>query len=116
MPPYLLDTNPPKTRRNTAISLCGFMAAIPRAFSRKSSGIGGVKLLRALDESPSVFHMNEGHAAFLPELIRERMAAGDDFDAALSATREECIFTTHTPVLPGMIASPQPHELCAQSI
>ena len=40
-------------------------------------GIGGVRLLRALGVQPSVFHMNEGHAAFLTlELIREKMAAG----------------------------------------
>jgi len=49
-----------------------------------------------------VFHMNEGHAAFLAlELIREKMAYGADFDAALEATREQCIFTTHTPVPAG---------------
>ena len=40
-------------------------------------GIGGVRLLRALGVQPSVFHMNEGHAAFLTlELVREKMAAG----------------------------------------
>src|SRR5690606_7755986 len=50
----------------------------------------------------SVFHMNEGHAAFLVfELVRERMAAGMTFEAALEATRKECVFTTHTPVEAG---------------
>ena len=50
--------------------------------------------------------MNEGHAAFLAlELIRERMTAGDDFDAALSATREESIFTTILQYRPDMIDS-----------
>ena len=92
-----------KTRLNTAISRCVFMAAIASRIQQEILlGIGGVKLLRALGETPSVFHMNEGHAAFLAlELIRERMTAGDDFDAALSATREESIFTTHTPVPAG---------------
>src|SRR5512136_1138921 len=62
-------------------------------------GIGGVRLLRALGVQPSVFHMNEGHAAFLTlELIREKMAAGTSFPDALSQTQAECIFTTHTPV------------------
>ncbi len=43
-------------------------------------GIGGVRLLRALGVEPSVFHMNEGHAAFLTlELIREKMAAGENY-------------------------------------
>jgi len=65
-------------------------------------GVGGVRLLRALGIQPSVFHMNEGHAAFLTmELIREKMAEGLSFAEALAATRAECIFTTHTPVEAG---------------
>ena len=51
-------------------------------------GIGGVRLLRTLGVQPSVFHMNEGHAAFLTlELIREKMAAGQNLADALAATR-----------------------------
>src|SRR5439155_16497326 len=65
-------------------------------------GVGGVRLLRALGVQPGVFHMNEGHAAFLVlELIREKLAAGNSFPRALAATRQECIFTTHTPVEAG---------------
>jgi starch phosphorylase len=65
-------------------------------------GIGGVRLLRKLGVQPSVFHMNEGHAAFLTlELIREKMAAGKNFPDALAATKAQCIFTTHTPVEAG---------------
>lgn len=65
-------------------------------------GVGGVRFLRALGLQPSVFHMNEGHAAFLIlELMRERLAAGMSFDEALTATRQECVFTTHTPVEAG---------------
>ena len=65
-------------------------------------GIGGVRLLRTLGVQPSVFHMNEGHAAFLTlELIREKMAAGQKFADALAATKAQCIFTTHTPVEAG---------------
>lgn len=65
-------------------------------------GVGGVRLLRALGLQPSVYHMNEGHAAFLIlELVRERLAGGMSFDEALAATREECVFTTHTPVEAG---------------
>jgi len=65
-------------------------------------GVGGVKLLRALGLQPSVFHMNEGHAAFLVlELIREKLAQGKKFAVALAETRTECIFTTHTPVEAG---------------
>ena len=65
-------------------------------------GVGGVRLLRSLGVQPSVFHMNEGHAAFLTlELIRERMAAGKSFADALAETRGQCLFTTHTPVEAG---------------
>lgn len=65
-------------------------------------GVGGVRLLRKLGITPLVFHMNEGHAAFLTfELMREKIAAGKSFKDALMATREECLFTTHTPVEAG---------------
>ncbi len=65
-------------------------------------GIGGVRLLRALGYQPSTFHMNEGHAAFLTlELAREKMAEGKSLKEALEATKQECIFTTHTPVEAG---------------
>jgi starch phosphorylase len=65
-------------------------------------GVGGVRLLRKIGIQPSVFHMNEGHAAFLIlELMRERIAAGAAFDDAFAATRRECVFTTHTPVEAG---------------
>jgi starch phosphorylase len=65
-------------------------------------GIGGIRLLRALGIKPSVFHMNEGHAAFLAlELVRENQGAGMEFHAALAAARKQCHFTTHTPVEAG---------------
>lgn len=65
-------------------------------------GIGGVKLMRALGIDVSVYHMNEGHAAFLAlELIREGIAAGKDFATAQKECVEKCIFTTHTPVEAG---------------
>jgi starch phosphorylase len=62
-------------------------------------GVGGLRLLRTLGFDPSVFHLNEGHPAFLSlELIREKMAAGLTFESAVEETRAECVFTTHTPV------------------
>jgi len=65
-------------------------------------GIGGVRLLRALGVQPSVFHMNEGHAAFLTlELVREKLASGLALPDAMAKTKEQCIFTTHTPVEAG---------------
>ena len=66
-------------------------------------GIGGVRALRALDIDPQVFHTNEGHAGFLSlERIREHVAAGMAFDAAVEAVRAGGVFTTHTPVPAGI--------------
>ncbi len=65
-------------------------------------GIGGVRALRALGLAPAVWHLNEGHAAFLIlELLREHLAAGLPFNAAQEAVAAECVFTTHTPVAAG---------------
>jgi starch phosphorylase len=66
-------------------------------------GIGGWKLLRALDIHPEVCHMNEGHAAFL---VLERAcdfskANGISFEEALAVTRAGNIFTTHTAIAAG---------------
>ncbi|HSW39474.1 MAG TPA: alpha-glucan family phosphorylase [Acidobacteriota bacterium] len=62
-------------------------------------GIGGVRLLRTLGIDPAVYHMNEGHVAFVAlELIREEIARGCSLDEALARTRRKCVFTTHTPV------------------
>jgi len=65
-------------------------------------GIGGVRALRALGLQPSVWHINEGHAAFLTvERIREHVERGMDFDAALEVVAAGTVFTTHTPVAAG---------------
>ena len=65
-------------------------------------GIGGVRVLRALNLAPAVFHLNEGHASFLTlELLREHAARGIDHATALEAVAAQCVFTTHTPVAAG---------------
>ncbi len=65
-------------------------------------GIGGVRMLRKLGITPSVFHMNEGHAAFLLlERLREEVAEGHDWSTAGENVRQGCVFTTHTPVPAG---------------
>jgi glycogen phosphorylase len=65
-------------------------------------GLGGLRALRLLGLVPEVWHMNEGHAAFLIlELVRENVARGMGFDAALEAAATQCVFTTHTPVAAG---------------
>ena len=66
-------------------------------------GIGGVRALHELGLSPSVWHINEGHAAFLVlERIRQKIVNDDlDFAAALEKVAVNTIFTTHTPVPAG---------------
>ncbi len=65
-------------------------------------GIAGVRALRAAGISPQVWHINEGHAAFqIVERIRECVAGGLDFHAALEAVAACTVFTTHTPVSAG---------------
>ena len=75
-------------------------------------GIGGVRALRAMDLPVSVFHMNEGHSAFLVlERLREFTATGDSFEQALARVRESSVFTTHTPVPAGFdIFTPEQME------
>ncbi len=66
-------------------------------------GVGGVKALRALNITPGVFHLNEGHSAFGPlEAIRQRMKDdGMSFDNAVREVAQMTCFTTHTPVPAG---------------
>ncbi len=65
-------------------------------------GIGGVRALRELDYKPTVFHMNEGHSAFLVlERTREFVAQGLSLEDAQEKVRQANIYTTHTPVPAG---------------
>jgi starch phosphorylase len=65
-------------------------------------GIGGVKLLEALHISPAVYHMNEGHSAFLTlELLGQGISKGMTLEESKDNVRKRCVFTTHTPVPAG---------------
>ncbi len=65
-------------------------------------GVGGVRALRALGITPDVWHLNEGHSAFLlAERARERIVAGDNADVALATVTRNSVFTIHTPVSAG---------------
>jgi starch phosphorylase len=65
-------------------------------------GVGGVRALGALGVRPTVWHMNEGHAAFLVlERIRAQMQGGLDFASAIEAVAANTVFTTHTAVEAG---------------
>lgn len=103
---YLLDTNVftnhPDDRLITE-TLYGGDAEM-RIRQEIVLGIGGVRALEALGVTPTVFHLNEGHSAFLAlERIRRIMADHKmTFEEAVVATRAAQIFTTHTPVPAGI--------------
>jgi starch phosphorylase len=101
---YLLDTNLPqnddRSKEITAHVYGGDQTT--RIAQEIVLGIGGVRLLRAIGVTPSVFHMNEGHAAFLGlELLREQYAAKKSPEKAQAIVKQQCVFTTHTPVPAG---------------
>jgi starch phosphorylase len=65
-------------------------------------GVGGVRALRALGIAPAVWHMNEGHVAFLGlERARELVERGLSLAEALREVARNAVFTTHTPVPAG---------------
>ena len=105
IPLYLLDTNIPdnaETDRWVTGHLYGGDRET-RIVQEMLLGIGGVRLLRKLAINPQVFHLNEGHSAFLTlELSREFIQSQKlTFADAAARVREQCVFTTHTPVAAG---------------
>ncbi len=103
-PLYLLDAdfdaNPPEFRGLTRKLYQGGVKN--RLRQELLLGIGGKKLLALLNISPNLYHMNEGHCAFLTlELLREQLEGGFTIKEAEDITRNQCVFTTHTPVLAG---------------
>jgi starch phosphorylase len=65
-------------------------------------GVGGIRALSALAFEPTVFHLNEGHAAFAAlERLRVLVRESVPFEEALERVRRTTVFTTHTPVPAG---------------
>ncbi|HTS29589.1 MAG TPA: alpha-glucan family phosphorylase [Bryobacteraceae bacterium] len=104
---YLLDTNIPENvlpqDRDITDSLYGGDIDT-RIRQEIVLGIGGMRALKAMALKPTVFHMNEGHSAFLA-LEQVRLYMRDEhltFEEALEAARSSNVFTTHTPVPAGI--------------
>jgi starch phosphorylase len=123
---YLLDTNIPdnplpQDRDITDQLYGGDMDT--RIRQEIVLGIGGLRALRAMNLEPTVFHMNEGHSAFLAlERVRALMEEHRlSFEEALEATRTNNVFTTHTPVPAGIDLFDSGmmhyyfHEYCSES-
>ncbi len=105
VPLLLLDTDVPQN--DPADRPIGSILYTPGRDMRLAQemvlGVGGVRALRALGIEPTVWHLNEGHSAFLVferlrELVEERKA---DPVEAMAELRRRTIFTTHTPVPAG---------------
>jgi glycogen phosphorylase len=109
VPLYLMDTevgeNTPSDRELTARLYGGDKDH--RIRQEIVLGIGGVRVLRALGQHPSVFHANEGHTSFMIlERVRELVLSGLKFNEAAEQIQATTVFTTHTPVAAGHDAFP----------
>ncbi len=107
-PLYLLDTDLPENGEDPWITgqLYGWFGE-ERIAQEIVLGVGGVRALRALGIDVDVYHFNEGHALFAGfELMREKREKGATFEEAWKASREEIVFTTHTPVVQGNESHP----------
>jgi len=102
---YLLDSDlPENSDRDRSITYQLYGGDIETRIQQELVlGIGGVRALRAMNINPTVWHINEGHAAFgVIERCRELMAEKQlDFDTALEVVASGTVFTTHTPVPAG---------------
>jgi len=100
-----LDENAPNDRALTSRLYSSDLEV--RISQEMLLGIGGVRALRALGYEPDLWHMNEGHSAFLTlERVREIVETGKSFDKASDDVRNSNVFTTHTPVPAGNDAFP----------
>jgi starch phosphorylase len=104
---FLLDTNVPENTRPEDRAITDQLYGGDNETRIRQEivlGIGGLRALHAMGLEPTVYHMNEGHSAFLA-LERMRLfieAQKLTFEEALEATRVNNIFTTHTPVPAGI--------------
>jgi starch phosphorylase len=108
---FLLDTDIPENNAEDRLITAELYGGDQEMRMRQEFmlGIGGVKALNALGIEPEVFHMNEGHSAFLAlERIRRRVVDKKlDFYSALQIVASANIFTTHTPVPAGNDSFPR---------
>ncbi len=103
---YMLDTDVPlNSRMDRQITSYLYGGNLETRLQQEIVlGMGGIKVLKALNQMPTVCHMNEGHSAFMAierllQLVRNE---GLGYDEALEAVRATSVFTTHTPVPAGI--------------
>lgn len=101
---YLLDADRRVNRPRDRALTRGLYRGDPEMRLRQQVllGIGGAMALRALREPVTVYHLNEGHAAFaVVERAAQLVRGGRSLDEALVEVRRSTVFTTHTPVAAG---------------
>ena len=104
VPVLLLDTDQPENDRadRPITHILYVRGREMRLHQELVLGVGGVRTLRALGITPSVWHLNEGHSAFLLcERAREAVARGASLEEAWDVVRRDSVFTIHTPVSAG---------------
>lgn len=104
VPVLLLDTDTPENHRadRPITHILYVRGREMRLHQELVLGVGGVRAIRALGINPAVWHLNEGHSAFLlAERAREAVAAGATLDEAFAENRRNSVFTIHTPVSAG---------------
>ncbi len=104
---YLLDTDLPENEDAWITGQLYGWFGEERIAQEIVLGVGGVRALRLLGIPVDVYHFNEGHALFAGfELMREKMEQGMSYEEALEASKQEIVFTTHTPVVQGNESHP----------
>lgn len=104
VPVYLLDSDvEPNSAADRELTSRLYTSDLELRLSQEMIlGLGGVRALTALGFQPAVWHMNEGHSAFVVvERLAEAIAAGLPREAAAEQVRASTAFTTHTPVPAG---------------
>jgi starch phosphorylase len=104
VPVYLLDTDVAENKHRDRALTEALYQGEPELRMRQQVllGVGGVLALRALKERPTVFHLNEGHAAFAGlKRLATLVQRGATLEQAIERVKRTTVFTTHTPVPAG---------------
>ncbi|MDD3665942.1 MAG: alpha-glucan family phosphorylase [Bacteroidales bacterium] len=105
VPLYLLDTDiPENAEQDRSVTHQLYGGNWENRFKQELLlGVGGIRLLEKLKITPSLYHLNEGHAAFIGLERLKDLVQGErlTFDQAVEVVRSTSLFTTHTPVPAG---------------
>lgn len=101
---YLLDADIPRNKPRDRALTHYLYGGDPESRLQQQVllGVGGFRALEALGIRPTVYHLNEGHAAFCGlDRLRKLRSRGKSFEKAVALVRASSVFTTHTPVPAG---------------